>query len=1143
MIQRKKSLIQSNQRCANPWVLWLSLTILIAAQFLLMITAAQSQTRLEFQGMWPETNGTQCLNTPKDVTVDDKGNLYVLDSGNYRVRKFSAEGQFLDTWGTLGSGDGQFIDPISIAYHPDGFIYVSDSGWSDAINDEVNRVQKFTLNGDFAGKINGWETTDDNILRFPQGIAINQSGDLFVTIVERVYNPDQDRYEYASWIYRFNSDNHLIKKWKLSAVEGWHEAQIIDIAIEPDGNLIALINTHQNQYSPHYPDNEKAYPLYHFTPDGDRINRWEISPPSNEECIDNAECSEMLDGGLSSICVDSQNRIYISHLSGYWIKQYSKNGEELASFGGYGTQGGQLNQVHGITLDKEGNLLVADSDNQRVQKLTTEGDFISSIQCSGTENGLFMSPQKISIGPDQRVYVADSVNERIQFFETNGKFIDEIETGHIVSMAVDYDGNIYTAQEWGNAYIQKFNTDGELIDLFWNDAEGEPFGNVVDIAFSPSHHLYIADEEAHTIYRMTTDGNIVGQWGNEGFGNGAFVTIQGLDVGKNGDVYVVDSGYHIPEIKNCPEAKYDPSQDCGREIARVQRFDSAGNWLSAWGDYGDNKGEFINPNDVAIDADGNVWVVDTGNHRLQQFSHDGTFLNQFGEIGDAPGMFSGIHGATFDSGGRLYTTETGNSRVQVFSIIEDDSEDTIKEARAIIVAGGGPYQGNTLWNATQLCANMAYRTLLYQGYTRDRIHFLSWDTNLDLDGNSQLDDVDAIPSNDALKIALESWTIGAGNLLVYMVDHGGDGQFRMGEQEVMSAEQFSQWFQTATRIVLGKSILIYDACRSGSFIPAVASTSAENPPIVITSSGPDESAYFTNNGTLSFSYQFWSQIQNGMTLRNAFFSTQNAIQFAYGNQLPLMDDNGNGIANEDNDGEASKGIFIGKGIISAGDLPVIDQASVEPSTLNGEPSATVQVNSVTDADGIERVWAVITPSDFLTGSPETPIIDLPTITLTQSDVGGYWEGTYSRFTATGLYKIALYAEDRRGEISLPTALELIQKGGDPSANISQDLFTIKIPCLEIGDGWLSPSFKMVTPNNSSGMPLAGFFYALDYQNLDGLSSCPSESATLLSNVDIDISRIVYEGMAFSITMRYRQDLSNDTQWIWELDLATAAVLQ
>ena len=52
---------------------------------------------------------------------------------------------------------------------------------------------------------------------------------------------------------------------------------------------------------------------------------------------------------------------------------------------------------------------------------------------------------------------------------------------------------------------------------------------------------------------------------------------------------------------------------------RIQKLDNVGTFLTKWGTYGSGDGQFINPTGVAVDGSGNVFVGDTGNHRIQKF--------------------------------------------------------------------------------------------------------------------------------------------------------------------------------------------------------------------------------------------------------------------------------------------------------------------------------------------------------------------------------------------------------------------------------------------------------------------------------------------------------------------------------------------
>ena len=336
--------------------------------------------------------------------------------------------------------------------------------------------------------------------------------------------------------------------------------------------------------------------------------------------------------------------------------------------------------------------------------------------------------------------------------------------------------------------------------------------------------------------------------------------------------------------------------------------------------------------------------------------------------------------------------------------------------KAIIVAGGGAYPGNNLWNATQLSANVAYRTLTYQGFTKESIYYLTSDIDLDLDTNGVADDVDGDATNVNLLQAITTWASDADGLLLYLVDHGGNGVFRMSGSETLSATELDTWIDQLQQTISGKVTIIYDACESGSFLPLLKPPTGKER-IVITSTSPEESAYFISQGAISFSNYMWTHIFNGLSIKDAFELTSQAIQQTTQNQNPLIDANGNGNGNESEDYTLTADVYIGNGTVLQGDAPEIGSVSISQNIYNTN-SALLYAADVIDEDDIARVWAIIRPPNYQQESADNPIQELPAIDLLPVGNNRY-EAIFEAFDTSGTYQISIYAMDGNGNTSIP----------------------------------------------------------------------------------------------------------------------------
>ena len=81
---------------------------------------------------------------------------------------------------------------------------------------------------------------------------------------------------------------------------------------------------------------------------------------------------------------------------------------------------------------------------------------------------------------------------------------------------------------------------------------------------------------------------------------------------------------------------------------------------------GKDPGQLDQPRGIAVDQQGNVYVADTGSHRIEVFKNDGTPLRTIGTFGSAAGQFNEPHGVAVDAQGNLYVADTWNARIAKF---------------------------------------------------------------------------------------------------------------------------------------------------------------------------------------------------------------------------------------------------------------------------------------------------------------------------------------------------------------------------------------------------------------------------------------------------------------------------------------------
>ena len=257
----------------------------------------------------------------ESISVDDEGNVYVTDSGNARVQKFTSDGQFMGTWGVSGTDNGEFKKPTGIATYENN-VYVVDT--------EQARIQVFDSTGKF---LQSWGEfgSDHGELKKPTGIAISNDGVVYVADTEN------------HRIQQFTTDGEFLSSFGIFGLGDGKLRTPVDVALGENY-------------------------IYVSDPGNYKIEKY------NYEGISVASFDYRF-GGFSiqpnGLTVDPDGNIYLADSSKHRIVKIDPEGNTLKIFGSVGNDKGKFVQPKDVVLDDRGFLFVTEFGNNRIQKFET----------------------------------------------------------------------------------------------------------------------------------------------------------------------------------------------------------------------------------------------------------------------------------------------------------------------------------------------------------------------------------------------------------------------------------------------------------------------------------------------------------------------------------------------------------------------------------------------------------------------------------------------------------------------------------------------------------------------------------------------------------------------------------------------------
>jgi len=289
-----------------------TLALVLVTVVVLFCTATNAEiTYLNTWGSQGDANGQFLI--PNGVAVDVSGNVYVSDALANNIQKFEHTGTFITKWGIGGSSDGQLNSPFGVTADPNGYVYVAD-----CYND---RIQKFTTSGAFVGKFG---SSGD-----PRDVAFDSLGNAYV-----VY--------YSGQVVKYNSLGATLTSW----------------GGEGSGN---------GQFN-----------------------------------------------GPVSVVVGLDDSVYVADALNGRIQRFNGNGEFISAWGTTGGGDGQFDIPVGIDVNYKGDVYVVDCYNERIQKFDANGNFLAKYGQPGSGDGQFEHPNYIAVSPTGELYITEEHNYRVQ---------------------------------------------------------------------------------------------------------------------------------------------------------------------------------------------------------------------------------------------------------------------------------------------------------------------------------------------------------------------------------------------------------------------------------------------------------------------------------------------------------------------------------------------------------------------------------------------------------------------------------------------------------------------------------------------------------------------------------------------------------
>lgn len=355
------------------------------------------------------------LVNPKSLTIAPDG-IFVSDQENCSVFKFSFSGERLQSFGSMGNGNGQFREIAGIAADSLGNIHVADT--------KKGTVQTIALERGAPVETVDWTPPPTSVL-WLKDTPIQSRYIFWDPLTERFYTIDEK-----------NDEVLVIKDEKVVQTLKVPDWTPVSVKVDRQGNVWAVDHSESrivkfdnngkltlkfgssgsrpgSLSKPHDIAISKDGTVYVADTGNDRIQIF-----SGDGVFLNVVGAETGIPGLKNptgIDVDDRGNLFILSSSVPYLYRIAPDGKVLGQIGDIPKGPGKLEKPVAIAIT--GNeLMVVDAESSNIKAFNTDGLFLRSFGVKGEIRGAFRKPSGITIVDATRIHVADFGNKRLQMF-------------------------------------------------------------------------------------------------------------------------------------------------------------------------------------------------------------------------------------------------------------------------------------------------------------------------------------------------------------------------------------------------------------------------------------------------------------------------------------------------------------------------------------------------------------------------------------------------------------------------------------------------------------------------------------------------------------------------------------------------------